>query len=147
MHLPHRRRAAHPQSEPSPSRHRSMPAVPVVLAAALVLVLAACANNAGTSAAAGQSSAASGGTVVKLTGFQFQPSSLTISAGTKVTFQNMDSTDHTVTNGKDGTPDANPLFDMPVSSGASVDFTFTKAGTFNVTCKIHHSMNMTITVQ
>ena len=147
MPVPHRRPVAHPQPEPSPANARRLPGIAAVIAAALVLVLAACANNTNASAAAGQSSGTASGTVVKLSGFQFQPTTLTISAGTKVTFQNMDSTDHTVTNGKDGTPDANPLFDMAVSSGASVDFTFTTAGTFNVTCKIHHSMNMTITVQ
>ena len=145
MPVPHRPAARQPQ--PSDPQARRLPAAAAVMAAALVLVLAACGNNTGASAAAGQSSGTSGGTVVKLSGFQFQPATLTITAGTKVTFQNMDGTEHTVTNGKDGTPDANPLFDMPVASGASVDFTFTTAGTFNVTCKIHHSMNLTITVQ
>lgn len=147
MPTPHRRVATRRDPDQSTAAPRRLAAVAAVLAAALVLVLAACANNTSASAAAGQSSGTSGGTVVKLSGFQFQPTTLTISAGTKVTFQNMDSTDHTVTNGKDGTPEANPLFDMPVASGASVDFTFTTAGTFNVTCKIHHSMNLTITVQ
>ena len=146
MPISHRGRDTHRAPESAPSVRRSVAGVSAVLAAALVLVLAACGNNTSASAAAGQSSG-SGGTVVKLSGFQFQPSTLTIKTGTKVTFQNADGTDHTVTNGKDGSPDANPLFDMPVSSGASVDFTFTTAGTFNVTCKIHHSMNMTITVQ
>lgn len=147
MPVLHRVLAVHRDPDPAPSRPRAMPALTAAFAAALVLVLVACSSNAGTSAAAGQSSGGSGGTVVKLSGFQFQPTTLTVAAGTKVTFQNTDGTEHTVTNGKDGTPDANPLFDMSVASGASVDFTFTKAGTFNVTCKIHHSMNMTITVQ
>lgn len=147
MPVLHRRPTAPRDHEPTPSRARRATALSASLAAVLVLVLAACANNTSASTAAGQSGGGSGGTVVKLSGFQFQPATLTITAGTKVTFQNMDGTDHTVTNGKDGSPDANPLFDMPVASGASVDFTFTKTGTFNVTCKIHHSMNMTITVQ
>jgi len=116
----------------------------LLLAASLVVALAACSNNAGT---ASQSAAAASGTVVKLSGFAFVPTSLTVSVGTKVTFENMDSTDHTVTNGKDGTPDANALFNQTVHSGSSFDFTFTKAGTYNVTCMIHHSMNMTVTVQ
>lgn len=117
----------------------------LALAASLMVVLGACSSNTGT---ASQSAAAgSGGNVVKLSGFQFNPTALTVPVGTKVTFENMDSTDHTVTNGKDGTPDANALFNQTVHPGSTFDFTFTKAGTYNVTCMIHHSMNMTIMVQ
>ena len=58
-----------------------------------------------------------------------------------------DTVDHTVTNGKDGKPDANAAFDKSLPAGQSVDITFSNAGTFNVTCKIHSSMNMTVTVQ
>jgi plastocyanin len=141
----------------------------VALAAGLVLlmVLAACSANAGSSAsqsaaatqssaasqsvsqsaAASQSTAASGTQTVKLSGFKFDPETLTIAVGTKVIFQNQDGVTHTVTNGKDGQPETSPLFDQTVPDGASFEFTFTKAGTFNVTCKIHHTMNMTITVQ
>lgn len=124
----------------------------LVATVTLGLLLAACSASSASSTAATQSTAASQsatsvGTVVKLSGFKFDPATLTIKVGTKVTFQNMDGVDHTVTNGKDGTPDANPLFDMSAPTGTSVDFTFTTAGTFNVTCKIHHAINMTITVQ
>jgi plastocyanin len=131
-------------------------ALAVGVAVLLAFVLAACSANSGTSAtqtatssasAASQSAAATGGQVVKLSGLKFDPSTLTIPVGTKVTFQNMDSLDHTVTNGKDGTPEANPLFDQSVPLGASFEFTFDKAGTFNVTCKIHKFMKMTVTVQ
>lgn len=137
----------HPPSprQQTPSREiRRVPWTALVLAASVVVALAACSNNAGT---ASQSGAAASGTVVKLSGFAFVPTSLTVSVGTKVTFENQDSTDHTVTNGKDGTPDANAAFSQTVHPGSTFDFTFTKAGTYNVTCMIHHSMNMTITVQ
>jgi plastocyanin len=141
--------ARSPFSSPSP-------ALVFCVLASLVFLMAACSSSGGasatqgatsTSSAASGSASASGGQVVKLSGFAFDPTTLTISVGTKVTFQNVDSADHTVTNGKDGTPEANPLFDQSVPQGASFEFTFTKAGTFNVTCKIHHQMNMTITVQ
>lgn len=132
------------RDRPSPSRRSILFAALPTLA----LLVAAC-SSPGSSAgsAAGSSSPVSGSTVVKLSGFKFDPASLTITVGTKVTFQNMDGATHTVTNGKDGSPESNPLFDQSVPAGASFDFTFTTAGTFNVTCKIHHSMNMTITVQ
>jgi plastocyanin len=146
-------------------RHRIHPSRPgsahsstlFAIAAGLVVALAACSSNSGASTAASQGAASqgaasqgatsSGGTVVKLSGFQFDPTTLTIPVGTKVTFQNMDGTEHTVTNGKDGTPEATPLFDHSLPAGATFEFTFTKAGTVNVTCKIHSSMNLTITVQ
>jgi plastocyanin len=135
---------------------RPSPALVVTVLASLVFLLAACSSNGGTAATQGATSSssaasgsaqASGGQVVKLSGFKFDPATLTVAVGTKVTFQNTDTADHTVTNGKDGTPEANPLFDQSVPQGAAFEFTFTTAGTFNVTCKIHRQMNMTITVQ
>ena len=117
---------------------------PMLFVAALSLALVACTSSPSSSA---QSSGASGGTTVTLSGLAFSPTSLTVKVGTKVTFQNKDTVDHTVTNGKDGKPDANAAFDKSLPSGQSVDITFDKAGTFNVTCKIHSTMNMTVTVQ
>jgi plastocyanin len=117
---------------------------PMLFAAALTLALAACTSNTSSSV---QSAGASGGSVVTLSGLAFSPTSLTVKAGTTVTFQNKDTFDHTVTNGKDGKPDANAAFDKSLPAGQSVDITFDKAGTFNVTCKIHSTMNMTVTVQ
>jgi plastocyanin len=67
--------------------------------------------------------------------------------GTTVTWNNTDAVPHTATNGTNGAP-ANPaLFDLPLAAGASASYTFTTAGTFAVTCKLHPTMNMTITVQ
>ena len=117
---------------------------PMLFVAALSLALVACTSSPSSSA---QSSSASGGTTVTLSGLAFSPTSLTVKVGTKVTFQNKDTVDHTLTNGKDGKPDANAAFDKSLPSGQSVDITFDKAGTFNVTCKIHSTMNMTVTVQ
>ena len=74
---------------------------------------------------------------------QFAPSTLTIPAGTTVTFT--DTTGHTVTEGSDGQAVDDPIVDE--SGGADVVVTFDEAGTFNITCKIHPNMNMTITVE
>jgi plastocyanin len=79
--------------------------------------------------------------------FAFEPTTLTVPVGATVTFVNMDPTEHTVTNGKDGKAVDNPAFDEKVKSGESVTVTFDKAGTFDVTCTIHPTMNMTVTVQ
>jgi len=123
---------------------RTISVRPMLFACALSLALVACTSNTSSSA---QSAGTSGGTVVTLSGLAFSPTSLTVKAGTTVTFQNKDSVDHTVTNGKDGTPDANAAFNKMLPAGQSVDITFDKAGTFNVTCTIHSTMNMTVTVQ
>src|ERR1700693_2539819 len=119
MHFRHR---IHPSR--SGSTH---PSTLFAIAAGLVVALAACSSNSGAStavsqgaasqgaasqSAASQGATSSGGTVVKLSGFQFDPTTLTIPVGAKVTFQNMDGTEHTVTNGKDGTPEATALFDQ-----------------------------------
>ncbi|TMB82146.1 MAG: hypothetical protein E6J39_09460, partial [Chloroflexi bacterium] len=111
--------------------HRNPSSRPSMLIAvvAVGLILAACGANTGSSAAA------SGGTVVKIVGLAYDPTSLTVNAGTMVTFQNNDTVDHTLTNGKDGKPDANPLFDKDLPVGKSETVTFSTAGTFNVTCK------------
>ena len=45
------------------------------------------------------------------------------------------------------TPELERLVDEKVKSGESVTVTFDKAGTFDVTCTIHPTMNMTVTVQ
>ena len=123
---------------------RTISVRPMLFIAALSLALVACTSSPSPSA---QSSTGSGGNTVTLSGLAFSPTSLTVTVGTKVTFQNKDTVDHTVTNGKDGKPDANAAFDKSLPAGQSVDITFDKAGTFNVTCKIHSSMNMTVTVQ
>ena len=123
---------------------RTISVRPMLILAALSLALVACTSSPSSSA---QSSTGSGGNTVTLSGLAFSPTTLTVKAGTTVTFKNNDSVDHTVTNGKDGKPDANAAFDRSLPSGQSVDITFGTAGTFNVTCKIHSSMNMTVTVQ
>jgi plastocyanin len=127
-----------------PAAARTFSVRPMLFVAALSLALVACTSSPSSSA---QSSGGSGGNTVTLSGLAFNPTSMTVKAGTTVTFKNNDSVDHTVTNGKDGKPDSNAAFDKSLPTGQSVDITFNTAGTFNVTCKIHSSMNMTVTVQ
>lgn len=136
----------------------------VAVAATLSLILAACSGGTATtpttahtaaatpsaaatqSAAAGTSTTASGEAAVMLASFAFSPATLSVPVGTKVTFMNMDATEHTATNGKNGTKADNALFDLTLKAGASDSFTFDKAGTYDVTCRIHPGMHMTITV-
>ena len=83
------------------------------------------------------------GNTVSLAGNQFSPSTLTVSAGDTVTFT--DTASHTVTEGTDGTAVDDPIVDE--TGGADVEVVFDEPGTYNITCKVHPEMNMTITVE
>ena len=125
-------------------RSRFLPMLGVL--AMLILVLAACSSATESSDAGGGGDDGGGdtGETVSLEGGAFSPSSLTIQAGTTVTFT--DTTGHTVTEGTDGTAVDDPIVDE--DGGADpIEVTFDEAGTYNITCKIHPSMNMTITVE
>jgi plastocyanin len=99
------------------------------------------------SASASASAAASGPTAtVTIANLSFG-ANLTVKAGTTVVFDNKDVVPHTATNGTNGVPAAGALFDLALNPGASASYTFDKAGTYQVTCKLHPLlMNMTITV-
>ena len=124
-------------------RSRFLPALGVL--AMLILVLAACSGATGSSAAAGGDDGGSDtGETVSLEGGAFSPATLTIPVGTTVTFT--DTTGHTVTEGTDGTAVDDPIVDAEGGADPIV-VSFDEAGTYNLTCKIHPSMHMTITVE
>ncbi|MCL5410932.1 MAG: cupredoxin domain-containing protein [Patescibacteria group bacterium] len=77
---------------------------------------------------------------INISNFSFDPASITVKAGSSITFTNNDGTNHTVTadNGK---------FDQSVSSGKTTAVTITEPGTYNYHCSIHSSMKGTIIVQ
>lgn len=88
----------------------------------------------------------SGQITVTIIGSSFGPD-ITITAGSSVVFVNNDGFGHTATNGENGTAEADPLFDESLADGASSEpIVFDTPGVYNVTCTIHSSMNMTITV-
>jgi plastocyanin len=117
---------------------------------AAMLAVAACGggttpapSQAAPSAAApssGQSAAAGGSQSVEIKNFAFNPATLTVKVGDKVTWKNSDSAAHTVTF-DDGSADSNNI-----DNNATFDHTFSTAGTFAYHCKIHTNMKGTITV-
>ena len=92
------------------------------------------------------SSADAGGPSVVTAGFQFVPAELTVHVGDQVEYRNQDKAAHTVTNGRDGKPDANAAFDEKLPRDSTITITFASAGMFAVTCTIHPTMNQVVTV-
>ena len=78
---------------------------------------------------------------------QFVPGELTIAAGTVVTFVNLDSFAHTVTEGSGGQAADDPAADEMLEADASVDVTFDEPGIYEITCRFHPTMQMTIVVE
>ena len=81
-----------------------------------------------------------GANEVFIQGMAFVPASITIAAGTTITWTNKDGIAHTVTSSTN-------LFNSgSLGPGKSFTFTFAKAGSFGYYCAIHPSMTATVTV-
>lgn len=78
---------------------------------------------------------------VTINGFAFQPQTVTIKAGTSVTWSNEDGPAHTVTF-RDGSPGAKSL-----APGQTFTRVFDKAGTYAYFCSFHPYMTGTVVVQ
>ena len=110
---------------------------------------AASGSSAASPPGASGSPGASGGAdsaEVELEGFQFEPRTLTVAAGTTVEFDNKDGAEHTVTHGTEGKAAPGAKFDEVVDDGASVEIDFADAGDYPITCRFHPTMQMTVTV-
>lgn len=84
---------------------------------------------------------------VSMEGSRFDPEELTITAGTEVVFVNESTFGHTVTEGTGGRAVEDPIIDEEVAEGASAPFTFDEPGTYEITCRIHPTMQLTVTVE
>lgn len=73
--------------------------------------------------------------------FTFEPSGLTVTAGSTVTWVNMDDEPHTVVS------DAGVFRSSAMDTSESFSFKFDKPGTYHFTCSIHPRMSGTIIVQ
>jgi plastocyanin len=77
---------------------------------------------------------------VTIQGFTFIPYSITVPVGTKVTWTNLDNTDHTVTFTDPS------IFNSSIGAGATISITFTVPGTYNYLCTTHPSMTGVVIV-
>jgi plastocyanin len=81
-------------------------------------------------------------TTVKIDNFSFGPATITIPAGTTVTWTNNDDVPHVVSS------DDNKMFkSKALDTDDRFSFTFTKPGTYNYYCAIHPKMTAKIVVQ
>jgi plastocyanin len=115
--------------------HRPHLLTGALLVAALVIA-GACNTPTSTPASAAASTAGgNAGNAVTISDFAFSPATITVAAGTKVTWTNQDSSPHTIVS-----DDGSTFKSERLANGASFSFTFTTAGTFAYHCGIHGSM-------
>jgi plastocyanin len=101
--------------------------IPALLLLLAVLVLSGCGGNDD-----GGNGGGGGGNVVEITDDGFEPSSLTVSSGDTVTFENKSSDDSWPASDVHPTHQEYPGFDAkkPLLPGDSYSFTFTKTGSW-----------------
>ncbi|HVA15885.1 MAG TPA: cupredoxin family copper-binding protein [Stellaceae bacterium] len=80
---------------------------------------------------------------VTIDNFAFAPASVTVAAGTTVTWTNRDNDAHTITS----TADPKLFHSAALDTGASFSFTFAKPGTYQYFCSIHPRMVGTVVVK
>lgn len=77
---------------------------------------------------------------VFIQGMAFNPSTITVAAGTTITWTNKDAIAHTVTS-------LTNLFNSGnIGTGGTYSFTFTTAGSYSYYCAIHPTMTASVTV-
>jgi plastocyanin len=79
---------------------------------------------------------------VEISGFAYNPATITIPKGTTVVWTQKDNVSHTVTIASGSGFDSGPL-----SQGQTFKYTFNKAGTFDYGCSIHPYMSGKIMVK
>jgi plastocyanin len=75
---------------------------------------------------------------VSISNFAFVPATVTVPAGSTVTWTNNDATAHDVSGG--------PLKSPTLNQGRSYSFTFATPGTYDYICSIHPAMHGSVTV-
>jgi len=112
-----------------------------VLAAGLLLGSGKCGANLSEAALRGQEKPSTA--EVKIDNFSFSPATLTVTAGTTVTWTNRDDIPHTVVSS-----DEPRLFKSKVlDTDEKFSFTFAKPGTYAYFCSIHPKMTARVVVQ
>ena len=85
---------------------------------------------------------APGGIEVKIDNFSFGPMTMTVAAGTTVTWTNNDDVPHTVVS-----DDKSTFKSKALDTGDHFSYTFTKPGTYPYFCSVHPKMTGKVIVQ
>lgn len=94
-------------------------------------------NNMSKSSSVTSSSTSTATDAVTIQSYAFSPSSITVKAGTKVTWTNKDSVAHTVTSDSGS---ADTFNSGDINQDATYSYTFNTVGTFTYHCTFHPSM-------
>lgn len=105
----------------------------------VIIISTSCSKSSNTAAPAGTPGTASN--VVTIANMSFSPATITVKAGTTVTWKNTDGFAHTVTS-DDGTN----FNSGNLGAGANFSFAAKTAGTFDYHCTIHSGMSGTLVV-
>jgi plastocyanin len=89
---------------------------------------------------------ATAATAVQVASFTFGDD-VTISAGSAVSFTNSDTAGHTVTEGTEGQTADDACVNETIGRNETTVVTFVAAGDYQITCRVHASMNMVVHVQ
>jgi plastocyanin len=107
----------------------------------VAIVFAALAPVVAMQPAVDSTTAETASTQVKIDNFSFGPASLTVAAGTTVTWTNHDDVPHTVVS-------EDKLFkSKALDTEDKFSFTFTKPGTYSYFCSVHPKMTAKVVVQ
>jgi plastocyanin len=113
----------------------------IVLSLFIIATLSSCSKSSDSGLYGTDSSVTKGGpgtNEVWIQGMAFTPVSITVSAGTTVTWTNKDTVAHTVTSDS-------PLFDSgSIAPGGTFSVIFSVPGSFKYHCSFHPSMTATV---
>jgi plastocyanin len=132
------------------TKRRSTPGAAAAVIA-LSLALAACGSSSSGSGAAGSAASAtatpatkapsSGNVPIAISNYSYRPPTITVLAGTRVTFTNDDQTSHTATSTR-------TAFDTgTVKPGHGATVVFSRPGTYTYYCQFHAFMHGTVLVK
>ena len=127
-----------------PEHGRLLPVAALILTIAAAAVFAGCTSSSNPGVTPSPASTVAGGTgAITIQNFTFSPTTLTVPAGSTVTWTNLDTADHAIASDS-GSPVS--FFSSSLPQGGTFRFTFTSPGTYSYHCSIHPSMKGTVVV-
>ncbi|MEO8887854.1 MAG: cupredoxin family copper-binding protein [Jatrophihabitantaceae bacterium] len=94
-----------------------------------------------TGSTGGATTASSKAVTIDVKNFSFNPQTVSVATGTKVTWDFQDSVNHNVT------ANDKSFKSKDLGKGGSYSYTFNKAGSYSYLCTIHQYMTGTVTVK